>query len=226
MDEPVTDAPNEEPIAAETAETSDAPPWGEDFDPERAWNTIQTQRAEAKELKQSAQRARELEAQWDDEDAHFAFLANRGYQFGDDEEDDLDLYEDEGPDPTIEELKAVKADLAELRQDKAEREFNADLSKLAKAAEVTLSERDRKLIQHATNEGGGNPSALKKAFEQWDEERKAYETEVIERYRESKKAPHVSKVGKQATDTPDYENMSRSDRVKAMAERVNVDRQQ
>lgn len=46
----------EAPETAETASTegqanSDAAPWGDDFDPARAWKTIQEQRAEAKTLR-------------------------------------------------------------------------------------------------------------------------------------------------------------------------------
>lgn len=59
-DENTTQDPAQEP-AAPVEEKAETPPWGDDFDPARAWKTIQKLRARENELAPLAQRARELE---------------------------------------------------------------------------------------------------------------------------------------------------------------------
>lgn len=49
MSEPQQDAP-EAGAAQQAGQTPQTPPWGDDFDPERAWNTIQKLREREKEL--------------------------------------------------------------------------------------------------------------------------------------------------------------------------------
>jgi hypothetical protein len=69
---PETEAPQQQPNAAaapaEGATGPEAPaPWGEDFDPARAWKTIQAQRDEAKTLREELGKFRK--AQQDAEEA-------------------------------------------------------------------------------------------------------------------------------------------------------------
>jgi hypothetical protein len=50
------------PVAPEEPKADAAPPWGDDFDPERAWKTITNLRAREKELSQSQVTAEQREA--------------------------------------------------------------------------------------------------------------------------------------------------------------------
>lgn len=61
-DENTPQEPAQEPAAAPAPDAkTEPPPWGEDFDPARAWKTIQSLRAREKELAPLAQKAKELE---------------------------------------------------------------------------------------------------------------------------------------------------------------------
>lgn len=224
MDEPNEITETTEDQSSEAAETaaegSDSPPWGDDFDAQRAWNTIQNLRSETKELKQQSQRARELEQQWDDDEALLARLRERGYEFEDDEQ-----YNDQGYDDPDERITRQEARLAQLEAENARRAFNADLDELASDAGVKLSARDRQIIEGDTTKYGANPAALEKAFKEYVEERKAYEKSVIDAYVKGKKsAPRVPKVGSEATERLDLDD--RAERVAAMVERYQQSRLQ
>ena len=81
------------------------------------------------------------------------------------------------------------------------------------------------MIERKCEEYGHNPEALQRAFKEWQEWDKAKYVAHISRRKESKTAPHVSQVGSQATDMPDLDSMSRSDRVKFMTERYQQSQQ-
>lgn len=200
------EAPDTNPAAEETEaveetpelsgdDRTDSPPWGDDFDPDRAWSTIQTQRAEETKLKE---RAKQLDDQWEDERAHLDWLRERGYEF-EDVEDDQGFYEPHDDD----QLDPKEERLARLEQAEAQRLFNADLKDLADDADVELQADERELIGLKTGQYGNDRRALERAFKEHLEARKAFEAKVIERYRQSKQAPQVPKGGREATDKPD-----------------------
>lgn len=208
----------EETPAAE-AETT-APPWGDDFDPQKAWDTIQAQRASEKELKEQAQRASE---KWEQEEAHLEWMRAHGFEIADDEDEDPDLYEDDEGQPEVD------PDVAWLKQRETDRMYREDLEEaLPEGVKYRdLSEADRVYIQHKTTEGGANKAALGKAVKAWEQWRKDSETEAIERYRESKKTPHVSKVGTAATDDSNRLDIDDdAERHRRMAERLRLAKQQ
>jgi hypothetical protein len=57
MSEPGTQDPQSEQSAPEAEPSSPTPPWGDDFDPARAWDKIQKANSEAKNLREKLQAA-------------------------------------------------------------------------------------------------------------------------------------------------------------------------
>lgn len=56
-DPPATNPDQDQDPVVEPVAAVEPPPWGDDFDPQRAWSTIQKQRDEAKELRAKARQA-------------------------------------------------------------------------------------------------------------------------------------------------------------------------
>jgi hypothetical protein len=194
--------------AAQGAVEPNAPaPWGDDFNPERAWQTISHLRGREKELES---KAKQFERLAEDEDALREFLAERGFTFDeDDEEEPFDGTTED--DPTAE----LRTKLSELEQWKAQQEaerglaqFNKDLDGFAKEASVELSDLDREFILSQTIKGGNNPKAAKAAFDRFVEHRQAQEKAILDRYLKSKtegvpSPPQPGKAGKAEFDPTD-----------------------
>jgi hypothetical protein len=197
-DDPVI--PADEPVeAAQSApETTDAPPpWGEDFDAARAWQTITHQR----------RREAELEAV--------------GYEV---EEDDIE--DDEpGTNPDVAALKQQLDDLAQWREQREAEEraaaFNADVDRLAEEADVELDSDDREWIAYRASkaQGGFTPEAVQAAFKALYDRDIARAQRYGERLKNSKKAPVVSPPGVPATPAPTDLDDPQA-RVKFMLERM------
>lgn len=145
-DEPTTATePTDEPTAQGTVEpdaaapetttavTEDAPPWGDDFDPQRAWNTIQTQRARETELEQQFKALRE------DPKALSEFLSELGYELPDDDDDtDEDTFLEDDPDeddPLAARLKDLERKLAEREQKESAQAEEAQLNQMLEGVE-------------------------------------------------------------------------------------------
>lgn len=142
--EPSGEAVAETPDAPETE--SSAPPWGEDFNPERAWNTIQAQREENKQLKQSEADAKAYRALREDPEAFQAFLDEQGYEVADDgepeapDDDTDDEDEDEYLDPLEQRLMQLEqAEQARLEQQEQARE-KAELDRLVTNVEQQFTQ--------------------------------------------------------------------------------------
>lgn len=229
MDEPneTTEAVEETP-SPEAAETTaeESPPWGDDFDASRAWNTIQTLRGEVKESKQTAQEAKELRdaisiAQDPNHPQHREALEYLEFPYELEDDEDFDLEDDS--DPNAERLSAVEQQLQSQQEAENLREFNAHLGDLAENAEIELSQRDQNYLLNASVEGGFTPEATEQAFKDWFEERKNHDKQVVERYLKTKQAPHVSKVGSSATELPDLDD--RQKRIAHMTEQYLMGRE-
>lgn len=231
MDEqPETTTPDsvEEPEAAETteAESTETPPWGDDFDPGKAWSTIQNLRGESKELKQFQQDAREklelLEALRDPQRQAEA-LRDFGIELEDTEDRDE---EDDGGDPYLTREEWDRHN-AEQQAQRAEQAFTDDLNGLAKGADVELSEWDRARLYGRTMQLGADADALKKALDELVDDRKASEKEAIERYRKSKGGPRVLPGGSPATDDNNRLDIpDDAERHRRMTERLRMGQQQ
>lgn len=224
MSEENLSVPADEPVdAAQGAVTDDAPPpWGDDFDPNRAWKTITHLRDREKELERAA---KEYERLTSDEDAFKTLGAEKfGYDFAADEDD----VEDFDTDPTAAELAAVKQQLEDLTKwrdqeltTRQEQAFQNHLGQLAEAAEVELEDTDKEWIAlHASRaDGGVNPQNVEAAFNALRARFEAQEQAAIERLKQGKKrAPHVANAGTPATVTEDLDDPQT--RVRWMVERM------
>jgi hypothetical protein len=218
-DDPVI--PADEPVeAAQSApETTDAPPpWGEDFDAARAWQTITHQRRREAELEAVA---REFERLKSDPDAQKEFISGLGYEV---EEDDIE--DDEpGTNPDVAALKQQLDDLAQWREQREAEEraaaFNADVDRLAEEADVELDSDDREWIAYRASkaQGGFTPEAVQAAFKALYDRDIARAQRYGERLKNSKKAPVVSPPGVPATPAPTDLDDPQA-RVKFMLERM------
>jgi hypothetical protein len=151
LDDPTTaDEPTDEPDVVQstpepdeaTPETTESaeeeavvPPWGEDFDAERAWKTITHLRSREKELEAAAKEFDRLKS---DPDAQAKFLEQLGYELADDTDTDdadagADLEDDDEPlDPLEQRLARIEALEAQRAQEQqtqrlvqyVEREFD------------------------------------------------------------------------------------------------------
>jgi hypothetical protein len=215
--------PADEPVeAAQSApETTDAPPpWGEDFDAARAWQTITHQRKREAELETVAKEYERLKS---DPDAQKEFLSTLGYEV----EDDDDMFDEQPQEnPEVAALKKQLEDLSTWRdREEAQRReaaFNADLDRLADKAEVELDPEDRELIAYLASKNGPEnftPQAVEQAFEALLARYEQNAQRSMERMKKGKKAPVVTPAGTSAVPTPPNLD-SHADRVKHMLERM------
>jgi hypothetical protein len=209
----ITDAAQDavEPdTAPDTETTNEAPPWGEDFDAQRAWNTIQNLRTREKELEKAA---KEYERLTSDPDAYYEHGTRQGWvELDDDPEQEPEA--ESTDDPTARDVAELKAWKEQQDQERALNAFNSDLDRLAGDAEVELTPAQRKLIMVESLNNGWNQEATQKAFESLKSDLDAYEQRVIERYRNSKKAPSPPRAGKQGE--AEFDPTDRDERQKRM----------
>jgi hypothetical protein len=203
--------PADEPVeAAQSApETTDAPPpWGEDFDAARAWQTITHQRKREAELETVAKEYERLKS---DPDAQKEFLSTLGYEV----EDDDDMFDEQPQEnPEVAALKKQLEDLATWRDreeaSRRESAFNADLDRLAEKAEVELDADDREWIAYRASKNGPEnftPEAVEAAFQALYERDIARAQTYGKRLKASKKAPVVAPAGQPATETKSITEM-------------------
>jgi hypothetical protein len=201
--------PDEAPADAQgavQAETS-SPPWGDDFDPDRAWKAIQSGRETEKELKE---RLRAEQSVWDDEDALYQKLSEKYPDWVTDgaseEPVDDDEFEDDD-DPRDQELKELRERqsahdewIAEQKNQASIKAYNADVDEVQTAREVEFDEDDRVLIAQKaasyTNGGGFTKKELEKAVDWLIARDERIAQARFEKVKSSKRAPHVSAAGK------------------------------
>jgi hypothetical protein len=200
--------PDEAPADAQGAVQAEtpSPPWGEDFDADRAWRSIQAGRETEKELKE---RLRAAEAAWDDEDAAYQRVSEKFPHWLDDggsvESDDDDEYEDDDPrEAQLKELadrQAAHDQWITEQKDQAQlRAYHADVDKVQAEKEVEFDQDDRVLIAQkaASYNNDGKPFTKKELEKAVDwliarDERVAQAR--LDRLKSSKRAPHVSAGG-------------------------------
>lgn len=188
-----------EPVEA-AAEATTPPPWGDDFNPERAWNTIQKQRDREKELEAEA---KELHRLRNDPEAQKEFLESLGFEVPEDDDEPEETVED---DPINPRLSALEQKIQEREAAEAAKAFEDHLDELAKGKELELTPRQRKQILRDSIDAGFSPEATEKAFNELVDELTDYERRAIERYTGSKKTPTVPPSSKSATQTPDLDD--------------------
>ncbi len=195
------------------------PPWGDDFNPERAWQTITHLRGREKELEADAKNWGRLR---EDPDYQRQVLADLGFEVEDaDDQDDEDEYLDDD-DP----VAPIRKELSELQQWKAEQaasqaraEFNQHLDRLAGDAKVDLDDDDRDYLLNRSIKAGFNPQATEAAFTAFVERQKRLEQQAIERYSKSKRSPAAPQSGRSGEQTIDP-NATPQQRAAARRERM------
>lgn len=219
-----TEAAEETP-ALETADTTsdEKPPWGDDFDPQKAWDTIQTQRASEKELKERAKRADELEAELQDEQKLLDRLRERGYEVDDDEDPALEDEDGEFRDPRVDELIAAR------EREQAEAlvsDIQGHVKELAGKQSLELTDRQLRSLTREALDAGADPDATERLFGEFVEELKEYDKRAIERYRKSKNTTVPPGGGREATDESNRLDIDDdSERHRRMAERLRMARE-
>lgn len=202
--------------AAESADTgeqgsptgsTEAPtPWGEDFNAERAWQTISHLRGREKELESDSKLLKQLR---EDEGARREFLSREfGYEFeadDEDEDDDLDTGVQPQHDPRVDQLQNQ---LQQVLSRQANKDFEEDLDAAAGEAKMKLTARERRFVKAESVANGFNADATRKALKEVLEDREALRGQFLEEYRGSKRAPHVSSVGKSASQKPNLDDPS------------------
>ena len=209
---------------------STTPPWGDDFNPERAWSTIQNLRAREKEL---SPYEKQLEKLRSDDEAFLEFARERGFYVdtGEPVDDDVlqgDQYQPDysqefggEPDP----LQEVMTRQQQLEQWMIQQEGEKLASKvenhidhLATEAKVELSDYERsQLFQAAVNVPKEiSDRKTKQLFDQHVQWAKEREDAVIKRYLDSKRAPEQPPAGQAGEPAPDpRDDKARKQRIAA-----------
>lgn len=196
--------------AAQSAVEPEAPsapaPWGDDFNPDRAWQTITHLRGREKELEQQAKQYERLRS---DPDAQRQFLADLGYEVDEDTGVDDEVEDPDDPiQPLTQKLSELEAWKAQQEHQASLDAFNKDIAGFAAEAKVELTEDDKFLLLQKTFQTGGNPAAARKAFDAHVELIKARDKAIIDRYLKSKSdgvpsAPQPGKAGRAEFDPTD-----------------------
>jgi hypothetical protein len=205
---------------AQSADVADGspPPWGEDFDAARAWQTISHLRKRESELESDAKAWKRFR---EDEDARRETLTELGYEFEEDGEDDE--FDDEPVEPTVipkalqKELDDLKAWRGQQEQREAKQAFDEHIGRLASESEVELTQFEKQAVLASSVQAGFNPKATEKAFKDFLDYRRSQEQQIIERYGESKKAPRFSSSGKSATNVKPVHEMTTKERHEYLA---------
>lgn len=221
MSEELTPAPEEiqDTPTEDAAPAIGTPAEDSEYTPERARGLhaeLTKVQQETAELRQLRERARQ-----GDNDALRELI---GAEFAQDEPEDPDPGDEQEP---VEDPRIAAHD-EWIQQQQVERTlnaFNAHLDKLAGDPQL-LDEYDRQAILNASVADGFNEAATEKAFSAWQEREKAREKKIVEQYRKSKKAPHVSQAGTGATEEVLPLDASHRDRVAHMTEQLNLAKQQ
>lgn len=223
LDDPTTaDEPTDEPADVQstpepdavTPETPEAveeeevvvPPWGDDFDPERAWKTITHLRSREKELEATQKEYDRLKS---DPDAQAKFLEQLGYELADDDTDEpadvVDVEDDDEP------LDPLEQRLARIEELEAQRAQEAQTQRLVQYVEHEfdeiggLSDDQRTFVLNHARLLPFTPDGMpdiKSAHIAYLEHVAALKKE----WAGTKKAASVSPVGTSGTQVPNLDN--------------------
>lgn len=162
-DVPATEPDEAAQVAAEQQPAS--PPWGDDFDAQRAWDTITKLRGFEKQ-------AKEFERIQSDEEARTAWLKSQGYEFAEsDEASDSDELEFEDDDAPQQEFRDPRVDA--LLEERAREQIKTDLDRFNADSGWELDDDDRRRIEVDARLLGGDkgfgPAELEKAHKAYIE---------------------------------------------------------
>jgi hypothetical protein len=188
---------SEDPQAAESAEAAQSavetegspPPWGDDFNPERAWQTITHLRDREKELEPDSKAYKRLQ---EDEDALREFLAERGFEVDDQEDPEPEADFDEEDDPTAHLQSRLDQFEQWKEQQEAEKQaerFSTDLKGFV--GDRTLSQQGNDWIISQAHQGRIKaPKDLEKAVSDWFTFEEDQKKAAVDEYLKTKRAPN------------------------------------
>jgi uncharacterized protein YecE (DUF72 family) len=203
----VSDVPETPDGAAQTGEgpvehAAESPPWGDNFNPERAWSTIQDQRRERDQLEAEVKQFRALR---EDPDAQRAFLEELGYEIPDDEPEQPDwAQEDDYADPTEARIAQVEDRLSQIQQQEEMQQIAAHVAELTQDSGLDLD--TQKYLFEIATQPGYNPQRTEKIVKQHIAAVKAAEERAIEQYRESKRTQTPPPPGTAGEPAPDLKD--------------------
>lgn len=216
--------PDEAAQDAAAQEPASEHPWGDDFDAQRAWDTITKLRGFEKQ-------AKEFERIQSDEEARAEWLKSQGYEITDDDEEaddpdeeDFEFEDDERPtevrDPRVDDLLA----------ERAQTQIRTDLDRFNAESGWELDDDDRRAIEVRARLQGGDkgfgPKELEAAHKWFIDRLERAASAGVERAKKPKpKAPHVTRGGKAATETPGWNDMTWEQQAEEMARRVQANAQ-
>lgn len=223
-DTPTEGEPDTPVDAAQGAEATEAPPWGDDFDAGKAWNTITTQRQAEKELKEELRQIRE------DREAFLKFTEQHHRDLLADEEDeaagseeDVEFEDDDQIAPVRKDLDEIKAWQQEREAERVAAQIRTDLTAINEGSDWELDQFDHEQIVAAASRDpkGFDKAALERAHKSYiDRLNKAGEV-YVERAKKPKPKPsHVPNGGKAATGTTPVSEMTTAQREKFMLDRA------
>lgn len=187
---------------------------------------LEHEREERRQAKEELRRLRE------EEDAFRELAEARGFQLPDDDETDTEVEEDFEEDDEAEKQFLTRKEYNEERAKAEQAEqwqgWKTHIDHLAEQAGVSLSEWHREWLMRQSGDQVKHrdvdvfmPKGEKATEKVFGDLVKAIEAEresAVERWRSSKKAPHVSQAGEAATEQPDLDDDNT--RRKYMAERL------
>jgi hypothetical protein len=171
--------------AAQSAETDAPPPWGDDFNADRAWKTISHQRRREAELEPDAKSWKRFR---EDDEYRREVLSELGYEVGGDDDNLEEDFEDDTPtdDPRLSKFEKF---IEEQQAKEANQQFNDHLDTLS--GENKLSKKERDWLKAESVQNGFTPQATEKAYKEFVEWRDERDKAAVERYTKSKQAPNT-----------------------------------
>ena len=189
-------------------EQTTPPPWGDDFNPERAWQTITHLRDRERELEKDAKEFQRLQ---NDPEAQREWLITNGYEI--EEETEAPEGTDQQPpfDPRVDDIEQWRAEMdARLAQE----QFDRDLTE--EAGERDLSDVGKEWIEQRTVKTGNDRDALTKAVKAWFD----YE-DTLKPKPKRPAAPHVPSGGEAPPEGAGAS--THQDRVQRAMDRLNAE---
>lgn len=204
------DAEEQAPTADDTQHSS--PPWGEDFDAERAWSTIQTQRQAEKDLKAQVAEYEQLLGNPD------ALLNQLGYEtVADEDEQQFDPGYQEQEDPLAEirgQVDQIQGTLAQQQAQEIHREMGDHIDSLLTESDLKLTKKQKAAIAaEAWNDGDPSPAHTAQVVKDWADDLAAYRDEAVSGYRKSKRAPRAAPQGQPGSKQVDFSNEEERQRM-------------
>lgn len=204
-------------LAAESAEAAQGavqpdvpsqeapPPWGEDFNPERAWKTITHLRGREKELESEAKALERLRS-GSDPDALREIADAYGFEIPEDDSD-VDIPDLEPEDDVRRQVRELAEWREQQEQQKAIDEFRSHVNKLSKDAGLELDDDEVQTVFARSIAKGFTPDATTEAFQWLTGRYSAVEQKAIEKYLQSKSGvptpPQPGKAGAPQLDPSD-----------------------